>query len=166
MPHAAVEESLSPQFGEFWTAGDPGMGLCPHTPEHWEAGHSHLTWVRPMATLFFSRSSAWNSSSIACKEGEHHGIAQETPTPCCELLKWGAETPSPHGFPVRVHAALPCFPPPLAKAHLPNPKSQCKDFPPPRPSAGWGVEICSCRQDFPRFAAVPGLSGPWCTGRR
>lgn len=140
---------------------------CAHTHQsNGEAGHGHGTWVCPMATLLFSRSRAWNSSSIACREGAHHGTAQETPTPSCELLKWGAETSSPHGHPARVHPALPSFPPPLAKAHLPSPKSQCKDFPPPRLSAAWGVEICSCRQDFPSFAATPGLAEPWCTGRR
>lgn len=117
MPHAAVEESLCPQFGELWAAGSLAWGCAhKHSPGQWEAGHSHRTWVRPMATLFFSRSSAWNSSSTAWGEGTHHGTAQEAPTACHELLKWGAVTPL---SPVRAHPALPSSPCTSAQAQVP-----------------------------------------------
>lgn len=148
--------------GGIWGCWGAWHGAVP-TQSNREAGHSHGTWVCPMATLFFSRSSAWNSSSIACREGAHHGTAQETPTPCCELLRWGAETPSPHGHSVRFIQLCPPLLLPLPK---PSPKSQCKDFPSSRFSAGWGVEIYSYRQDLSPFADIPALAEPCCRGRR
>lgn len=67
------------------------------------------------------------------------------------------------------------FPPPRAKARPPAreqplgplPQPRCEQgFLPQRLLAGWGAETCSCTQAFPPFAAIPGLEGPRCTGRR
>lgn len=110
-------EPLSPVWGALGCWGAWHGAVLTNTPQgNGEAGHSHSTWVRPMATLFFSRSSAWNSSSTAWGEGTRHGTAQEAPTACHELLKWGAETPL---SPVRAHPALPSSPCTSAQAQAP-----------------------------------------------
>ena len=157
-----------------------------HREQRGGRDRSRRTWLRPMATLFFSRSSAWKSSSIACGEGAHRGIAQKTFTPWYETAETGRRDPRCLRAPSKGASSLwapskgasscalasssPCKSTPTQpesslRNGCPSPESWCqKDFLPRRLLAGWGGEICSCMQDFPPFAAIPGLEGPRRTG--
>lgn len=57
----------------------PGAGCTAHPDSEGGGAGGHRTWLRPIATLFFSRSSAWKSSSMACGEGAGHGAAHKHP---------------------------------------------------------------------------------------
>lgn len=120
------------------------MGLAVHWEQLRSRDQSHHTWLRPMATLFFSRSSAWKSSSIAC--GEHQNITELLRRhlhPGMSLLKLGTETSGPYehvvrvhpagGHPVRVHPAyghpaVLSFPPPHPEVHSPSPRAASKQL--------------------------------------
>lgn len=57
----------------------PGAGCTARPDSEGGGAGGHRTWLRPIATLFFSRSRAWKSSSMACGEGARHGAARKHP---------------------------------------------------------------------------------------
>lgn len=76
-------EQLFLHLGRLRVAGSawPGAGCAARPDSEGGGAGSHRTWLRPIATLFFSRSSAWKSSSMACGEGARHGAARKHPVP-------------------------------------------------------------------------------------